>query len=290
MSGNRTASARLAIGAALGVAAAAAGLLLSARGEGRALPANAVARVNGQSIPIDEYRRVAYGVAADQRERLSETERRRVVDRLIDEELLLQRGLELGLAHSDHKVRADIVAAVIATAESSASSAEPTPEEIAKFYAENGEMFQVTARARLRQLFFRRPNRDEAAKIAAEATRRLRAGEPFEKVHASLGDPEVSPIPDALLPPSKLVDYVGPTVLRAALALAPGEVTDPVRSAQGVHVVELVERDTPTRRPLEEVRGEIVAEIRRRRDEAALRSYLDRLRREASIEIRKDAL
>ena len=37
-------------------------------------------------------------------------------DRLVDEELLLQRGFELGLVRRDAKVRNDVVAAVIDTA------------------------------------------------------------------------------------------------------------------------------------------------------------------------------
>jgi len=37
----------------------------------------------------------------------------------------------------------------------------------------------------------------------------------------------VSPLPDAALPPAKLLDYLGPTALRAALTLAPGAVGEP---------------------------------------------------------------
>ena len=38
----------------------------------------------------------------------------RVLDRMIDEELLGQRGLDLGLVRADRRVRADLVSAVIA--------------------------------------------------------------------------------------------------------------------------------------------------------------------------------
>jgi hypothetical protein len=37
----------------------------------------------------------------------------------------------------------------------------------------------------------------------------------------ALGDPEISPLPDALLPAEKLIDYIGPTALKAALAINP---------------------------------------------------------------------
>jgi len=44
-------------------------------------------------------------------------------------------------------------------------------------------------------------------------------GEAIDAVQASLGDPPLAPLPDTLLPPAKLRDYLGPTALRTALEL-----------------------------------------------------------------------
>ena len=287
----RPATLRLVVGAGLGVAIAAAGLLLSARSRVETMPADVVALVNGRPVALAAYRRAASGVASDRREPLGDADRRRVVERLIDEELLIQRGLELGLAHSDHKIRADLAAAVISSVAGEDDSVEPSAAEVERFYAEHGELFQTSARIHLRQIFFHPGAKpDEGMRLADEAVRRLRAGEAFETVRESLGDHEISPLPDAPLPPAKLVDYLGPTVLRAALALGAGEVSEPVQSGQGIHVVLLVARDRAATPPLADVRPQIVAEIRRRRGEAALRAYLERLRRDAVVEIKSDAL
>jgi parvulin-like peptidyl-prolyl isomerase len=97
-------------------------------------------------------------------------------------------------------------------------------------------------------------------------------------------------LPDTLLPPAKLLDYLGPTALRTALSLVPGEVSEPVRSGQGVHVLWLVEREEAAARPLAEVRSEVASELTRRRDEEALRGYLDRLRAAARIRVSDDSL
>jgi len=127
---------------------------------------------------------------------------------------------------------------------------------------------------------------DAAARArAARAAARLRSGEPFEVVRAAEGDPEPAPLPDAPLPDAKLVDYVGPTVLAAALALQPGDVSDPVRSSTGFHVVELVAREPDGVPPFADIRDEVTAEARRRAGDDALRAYLDDLRARASIEI-----
>jgi parvulin-like peptidyl-prolyl isomerase len=64
-------------------------------------------------------------------------------------------------------------------------------------------------------------------------------------------------------------------------------VADPVRSGSGYHVLEVIERQGEEVPPLAAVREEVVAEMRRRDGEQALRAYLADLRRRAAIEIRK---
>ncbi len=102
-------------------------------------------------------------------------------------------------------------------------------------------------------------------------------------MRAELGDEEVSPIPDTLLPPAKLREYVGPTALRAVMELAPGGISAPVRSGMGVHVFQLIEREEPRVPPFEEVAEHVQAEWVRRAGDRALRGYLDELRGSAQV-------
>jgi peptidyl-prolyl cis-trans isomerase D len=111
----------------------------------------------------------------------------------------------------------------------------------------------------------------------------VRGGADFESVRARLGDPESPPLPAEPLPPAKLLEYLGPTATRAAMGLAPGEVSEPVRSGLGYHVLQLVERAAPAEPSFEEIRAEVLAEYRRRKGEEALRAYLDALRRRADV-------
>jgi parvulin-like peptidyl-prolyl isomerase len=274
----------LAAGALAGVAAAAASLLGPA-GAAPELPGDAVARVNGAVIRGEEYERLLGALEADRRTPLGDEERRRVLDRLIEEELLVQHALALGLARSDRRVRADLVSAVLGSLAAASDGYVPSDEEVQAFYAENRDFFAGPGRLHVRQVFVAvGPEGEDAARERARrATERLRAGEPFEAVRAELGSPEVAPLPDALLPPAKLREYVGPTALLAALDLAPGEASEPVRSAQGYHVLHLVERQAGGAPPLEEILPQVRAELRRRADDRALRERLDQLRAEAEV-------
>ncbi|MEY4948559.1 MAG: hypothetical protein RL698_770 [Pseudomonadota bacterium] len=286
--GGRRSLVLLGLGAAIGLALAATSIL---RPEPtRILPADdeTIASVNGQDISRSEYLRAVDALGRDRREPISPDDRRRVLSRLVDEELLLQRGIELGLLRRDAKIRNDLVSTVIDTAIGGASSAEPTADEVAGFYRENTYFFAAPGRLRAREVFVRvAPGADEAGsrKRAEDAAARLRQGQDFAAVAADLGDQSVGSLPDAMLPPAKVVEYLGPTAARSALSLSPGQVTDPTRSPDGFHVIQILERDAGDVPPLGEVEPLVRSELRRRRGEQALRSYLDGLRAAARLEM-----
>ncbi len=279
----------LVVGAALGALLAAVGLSAP---DVESLPPEAVAVVNGTVIRRDDFARSLEALAADTRAPLDAADRRRVLDRLIEEELLVQRGLLLDLPRHDRRVRADLTRTVIDGVVSEADDGEPDEAALRRFHAEHADFFAGPGRVRVRQVFVRAlPPGDAAAQARAEeAARKLRAGEAFETVRDALGDRAPLPVPDALLPPTKLRDYLGPTALRTVLELAPGATSDPVRSASGYHVLQLLEVQPDTAPPFEAVRAQVLAEYRRRAGERALRTYLDELRAGADVRIRDSML
>jgi parvulin-like peptidyl-prolyl isomerase len=281
----------LAAGAALGIGLAAAGLVSGRRGAAGPLPPGAVASVNGEIIRTQDYERVLSTIAHDRRDGqdpLNKADRRRVVDRLIDEELLVQRGLELGMALHDGKVRKDLTSAVIDSVVADFTDVQPTDKELKAFYDQNRAFFAGPGRVRVRQIFFRARTTADAPMAfdrAQQALKRLRGGEDFAAVRNAVGDPALAPLPDALLPPAKLVDYLGPTAARAALSLQVGAISDPVRSSTGFHILQLLDRQPEPSPPLDQIKPQVAAEFRRRASEKALRSYLDDLRSRARVKV-----
>ena len=277
----------LGVGAALGLLLAAVGLMRGAPSDGEGLPADAVAAVNGEVLLLEEYERAVQALASDRRDPIGEAEKRHVLNRLLDEELLVQRGLELGLARHDRRVRGDLVSAVIQAVVQQTETVEPDDGEVQDFYEENRDYFTRTGRLFVQRILVRAPSTgDEAARARAdEAAGRLRAGEPFAAVRDRLGDDPVARLPADYLPATKLREYLGPTATRTAMGLAPGEVSDPVRSASGFHVLMLVDREDGRVPPLSEIESEVRAELRRRSGDEALRDYLDELRERADVRV-----
>lgn len=276
----------LAGGAVLGALLAAAGL--TAPG-GATLPPDVVALVNRSPIRTEDYVRMVEAVAGDRRAPLEEADKQRVLDRLIEEELLVQRGLTLDLPRLDRRVRADLTQTVIDGIASQADEREPSEAELQAFYDAHRDVFAGPGRLRVRQVFIRvtAPSDPAALARADQAAQRLRAGESIDAVQAALGDPPLAALPDTPLPPTKLRDYLGPTALRTALELDVGEVSDPVRSGTGYHVLQVAERQADTAPTLDEVRPQVVAEFRRQASEQALRNYLDELRAGAEVKVRE---
>ena len=82
----------------------------------------------------------------------------------------------------------------------------------------------------------------------------------------------------------KLREYLGPSATKAALSLAPGEVSDPLSSAQGYTLLYSLGREPGVTPELPEIEAEVRSEWVRRAGDTALRAAIDELRRRAEIE------
>jgi len=289
--GDRLGAALLVAGAVLGIGLAAWGLARS--GAPAEVPAGAVAVVNGEPISAEAFRRFADAVAAEREEpALAPAERHRLLERMIDEELLLQRGLALGLARHEPAARRAIVSAVIAALTAEAEAGEPSEAALRDFYAKNGQRFARTPRLEVDAAFVAGGGGPEetARERAARIARRLRAGDPFAEVSEELGDRPTAPVPGGPLPVETLRRYVGPTAARTAERLAVGEVSEPVRGVGGYHVLALRGRLPGRIPPFESVREQVRAEYLRSLGEEALRRTLVELRDDAEIAVDTDAV
>ncbi len=272
----------LAIGACLGLAAALWGAL-GQPGLGRP-DTDSIATVDGVAIARADYERALASLAADKRSPLTTVDARRALDRLIDEELLVRRGLDLGLGTSDLAVRKALVDAMVQFASAEAAGREPDDAELRRFYAERPDLVQAGPELRVSVVNF--PAGDAAQVAAMRAA--LRAGQDFN-ASARASRAEAVYVPDTLLPASKIADYAGPSVRDAAIALAPGDVAGPLEAGGVPTFVLLLDRRAGAAPPFEQVRELVAEEWRRRQSEASLEHYLAQLKRHSKIRYSADA-
>ena len=267
----------LGIGAAVGIFLAMSGAFVRFSQD---LSGNTLARVNGKAITVQD---LAFALERS----ASETPNghyRETLDFLIDQELLIQRGVEIGLLESDLTVRKAIAMAVIDAIVTDVLEREPSEEELHAFYTSHRAVFALPARLHVQHLFVADNGDSHKARVKAEQTATaLARGMSFREARERYGDEDSVPVPDTPLPPHVLRRYLGPTLAETALAMRAGEVSPPVHSPLGYHILHLVESQPESGQLYETVRQEVRAEyVRRQRDEA-LQRQLDRLRQSATI-------
>jgi hypothetical protein len=109
------------------------------------VPGGAVAIVNGSRIAEDTFLRSVAALEADTRGRLDGTDRLLVLDKLIDEELLVQGALERGLLRSDRDLRESVTSAMIDIALGDTASGDPGDDELRTLYLAERARLPATA-------------------------------------------------------------------------------------------------------------------------------------------------
>ncbi len=271
-------------GALVGAALAASGLLQPGA---PALPADAMARVNEQLISQQSFESQLALIAENQRKPPTVDDRKRLLQRLIDEKLLVESGLKLDLAHSDPAVRRAIAGAMIDTLVAEAY-AEPVDEAALRaFYDDNLAFFTPPGRLHLRQLSFRGADAAERAHRAANA---LLAGAAFAQVKAELADADITPLPDTPLPLSQLRRYLGPALSATAEALPLGTTSSPQLHGDSYQILWKVAEPAGSTPDYSELRDTVRSEFLRRRADAKLTAYLEQLRRQHQVQINQPLL
>jgi hypothetical protein len=279
----------LSIGAAIGLALATFGLL-EPQTDKQGLSPDTAAQVGERTIRRIDYERVLAGVEQDLRNPLDESIRRRVLDRMVDEELLVQRALELGLAAIDRRVRGELTSGLMDSIVGEANADEASPREVARHYEESVDFFTRPGRLHAQTIFFSargdgRRTDGTAAERAERAAAALHTGENAQEIEDRLGDPQVSPLPNGMLPPSKVRDYVGPIILQSLEELAVPEWSEPIESGGGLYLARVIDREPPIIPAFEEIEDLVRQDLKRRRGDQALRDYLDDLRSQIPVAI-----
>lgn len=155
------------------------------------------------------------------------------------------------------------------------------PEQVQKYYEEREDEFFIPASVDIRLLFLntrlyhdrsqRKP--EEAAKLAGQIRARLEQGERFGHLIRQMSDSGTRARGGWVL-------GVEPESLRAEVAEAlaemePGQISPPIETPVGVHMVQLMEQHEGGQMPLEEVEGEIRRELL---EDRRLEVYLEHVR------------
>jgi len=212
---------------------------------------DAVAWVNDRPISRASYENALQAVAGDRKSgTLREDDRERVLQRLIDQELLVDRAIELGLHERDPQIRNQLATAMIdflvRRAEDEARAADEAA--LRAFYEEQRFRFERSAKYR----------------IAVEGG--------------------ALPLPEGFLLAKEIEQRLGPSVARQVAGL---QVGDSIVTGEGAgqYTIRLLERRDGEVAPFDEAREAVEAAYLRERSEAAVREFLEVARQHTDIRV-----
>ena len=214
---------------------------------------------------------------------LTDEQIRLVRERLIDEQLLLQRGIDLNLHQTSNPIRKLIVNSMIDSILSENNDFLLEDSDLESFYNDNISFFLPAKQLRLKRIFIQFRSQEEDEEKLDSIRSRLIGGEDFDVVSIEEGDNYLPEIPDTFLPERKLKDYMDPVLVKNAFNLKDGQITSEIETKEGYNFLYLVESEKGEPLPFIDMKSKVKGEYIRRKDEEALLNYLTWLRKKYNI-------
>ncbi|MBR9980979.1 MAG: peptidylprolyl isomerase [Desulfatitalea sp.] len=162
-----------------------------------------------------------------------------------------------------------------------------TQDETRRFYDDHPELFQGVEQFRARHILIAVPNPNDRVQNAAALDRirqlqsRITAGTPLSVLALDHSDCPSRSRGGALgyLPTDQMIAPFA----EAVASLAVNQVSDIVRTQQGYHLIQLIDRQPPRPIPYHRVRVKIERTLRWDKEQAAVQAYVARLKRQAEL-------
>ncbi|MEJ0035799.1 MAG: peptidylprolyl isomerase [Gammaproteobacteria bacterium] len=254
------------------------------------VPPGYVALVNQKGVLVSDWitqTQSDEGVGFDE---ASPAARKAVLERMIDEELLVQRALALDLPETTIDVRDIMTVAVNNQIAAQVLARTPTEADLRAFYEANLSRYTQRSDMTLVDLVlgvggYQNADQTTAQALAdaAEAVYQLRAGVPLDQVREHFGLVSSGRMEQAAASDLLARRQLGPKLYPVAEALRDGEVSDPVVETDGVHIL-IMQRHEPARvADFAAARSRVYDDLRTDEAQRATQETLKALRSQAEI-------
>ena len=236
------------------------------------------AKIEDTSIPMEKYLTQLDGLSKDKRSPLTQEDKEYVLERMIEEELLIKRAIDLGMLNDNPMARGTIVQQMIKTIIAENARYEISDSELESFFLENSGFFTKSSRLRIQQIYFSNEQlKDDSLVVAKKAYDLLKRGDDFESV-SKLGSPSALKIPNSLMTLSKVREYIGPSLMNLARELEINSFTSPIEVSGGYKIIYLIDKEMASPPKLNDIKASVSSEFLKRKDDQSLRGYLENLK------------
>jgi hypothetical protein len=262
--------------------------LFTAKGTAvKTFPPEDVALVNGRPILRSDFRTQTQIEAGVPFEQTTSAQRRKVLSEMIDEELLVQRGLEIDLAASDPDVRSAMTAGVDLQVDADVISQRPTPQQLSDYYNRHIDKYSSDGVMRVVDLVMPigTGKVEDAVAKAKNATDELDKGATVDAVSAKYGLKDSGRIDHDDNFDFAVKAKLGPDIYAALRDLKPGQASAPVQQPDGIHVVALSKRVGSVKLDFARAQDNVWQDFKKDAREQNERANLKYLKSRAEIEM-----
>ena len=237
----------------------------------------AIARVGEKEISRQRFEEIIKVLDDQSNSELTLEKKNLIRERLIDEELLLQRAIELDLVRNDPLVKGNVIQTMFQHIINSSELAEPSEVELREYFSKEKNYFSSGKRYKLKNYIFRNLS-------DAETARDLLIQGNLESFLKLVETENSIDLPNVFLTPQKIRDYLGPKVLEELPSLEKGGFSNIFDISQVPSLVICIDVLLDNNPKFEEIIEQIRNKFIREREDSLVREYIENLRNFYEIE------
>ena len=243
------------------------------------LPDNVVAVVNDKIIPSERYQTVIQLIKNDKRDDLTDIDRKMALERIIEEELLVQYAYQNGFLEADDLLRKSIVRSVVDSIAEQSISVIPNEKTLRDFYQDNLPLFTIDEQFRIVILSSQNGSDINAGKIIWQDSYDI------PLLMNEIGSIKKLEISSDFISKYRLGTLIGPLLRDVVLSLKLGETSEPLETIYGYSIVTLIDKKGRVIPDFKEINEIVLQEYKRRQRETILNDLLSDLKRQSDINI-----
>jgi parvulin-like peptidyl-prolyl isomerase len=207
-----------------------------------------------------------------------------LIQRLIDDELILQRAESLGVLEADPGIRKLLARSTINKINTESQSLPISESQLRDFYDNHQAVFQTPARFAVQAARFL------TAEEAMTARRQILAGSRLSETVSSADGAVLMEMPRSLLPTHMLRRYLGTGLTNAILQLDQERLSPPIAQDGGLYLLHLLKQQPSQVIPFQQAQSDIIIEFRSRQRQSALLEALVLYKERADIRLNSSLL
>ena len=207
-----------------------------------------------------------------------------LMQRLIDDELILQRAESLGVLEADPGIRKLLARSTINKINTESQSLPISESQLRDFYDNHQAVFQTPARFAVQAARFL------TAEEAMTARRQILAGSRLSETVSSADGAVLIEMPRSLLPTHMLRRYLGTGLTDAILQLDQERLSPPIAQDGGLYLLHLLKQQPSQVIPFQQAQSDIIIEFRSRQRQRALSEALALYKERADIRLNSSLL